>query len=141
MAKLKESVIIVLIGKIGQVVGSKWKGISVLKVLPILFLLLIPFLEYGCKKENENEKALIEMVNPPRAKSGAENYASLIQKNTFLILKVVSDTTFFPYAGIEETQVNHTTSDMAHILGKMVYSRLLVVEMYSDHTQACAPMI
>jgi len=29
MAKLKESVIGVLIGKIGQVVGAKWKGISV----------------------------------------------------------------------------------------------------------------
>ncbi len=34
MAKLKESVIGVLIGKIGQVVGSTWKGISVLRVLP-----------------------------------------------------------------------------------------------------------
>jgi len=32
MAKLKESVIGVLIGKIGQVVGAKWKGISVLRV-------------------------------------------------------------------------------------------------------------
>lgn len=76
----------------------------------ILFLLLISFLEYRCKKENENEKAFIEIVNPPRAKSGAENYASLIRKNTFLILKVVSDTTFFPYAGIEETQVNYINS-------------------------------
>jgi hypothetical protein len=34
MAKLKESVVGVLIGKIGQVVGAKWKGISVLRVLP-----------------------------------------------------------------------------------------------------------
>ncbi len=34
MAKLKESVIGVLIGQIGQVVGSTWKGISVLRVLP-----------------------------------------------------------------------------------------------------------
>ncbi len=34
MAKLKESVIGVLIGKIGQVVGTTWKGISVLRVLP-----------------------------------------------------------------------------------------------------------
>ena len=34
MAKLKESVIGVLSGKIGQVVGATWKGISVLKVLP-----------------------------------------------------------------------------------------------------------
>jgi len=34
MAILKESVIGVLSGKIGQVVGSTWKGISVLKVLP-----------------------------------------------------------------------------------------------------------
>jgi hypothetical protein len=32
MAKLKESAIGVLIGKIGQVVGSKWKGIAVLKI-------------------------------------------------------------------------------------------------------------
>jgi len=34
MAKLKESVVGVLVGKIGQVVGSTWKGISVLRVLP-----------------------------------------------------------------------------------------------------------
>jgi hypothetical protein len=34
MAKLKESVIGVLSGKIGQVVGASWKGIAVLKVLP-----------------------------------------------------------------------------------------------------------
>jgi hypothetical protein len=34
MAKLKESVIGVLVGQIGQVVGSTWKGISVLRVLP-----------------------------------------------------------------------------------------------------------
>ena len=34
MAKLKESPIGVLIGKIGQVVGAKWKGISVLRILP-----------------------------------------------------------------------------------------------------------
>ena len=34
MAILKESVIGVLSGKIGQVVGATWKGISVLKVLP-----------------------------------------------------------------------------------------------------------
>jgi hypothetical protein len=32
MAKLVESAIGVLIGKIGQVVGSKWKGIAVLKI-------------------------------------------------------------------------------------------------------------
>jgi hypothetical protein len=34
MAKLKESVIGVLSGKIGQVVGATWKGISILRVLP-----------------------------------------------------------------------------------------------------------
>jgi hypothetical protein len=34
MAKLKESVVGVLIGKIGQVVGAKWKGIAVLRVAP-----------------------------------------------------------------------------------------------------------
>jgi hypothetical protein len=34
MAILKESVIGVLSGKIGQVVGSTWKGISILRVLP-----------------------------------------------------------------------------------------------------------
>jgi hypothetical protein len=34
MAKLTESVIGVLSGKIGQVVGATWKGISILKVLP-----------------------------------------------------------------------------------------------------------
>jgi hypothetical protein len=33
MAKLTESVIGVLSGKIGQVVGATWKGISILKVL------------------------------------------------------------------------------------------------------------
>jgi hypothetical protein len=33
MAKIKESVIGVLSGKIGQVVGATWKGISILKVL------------------------------------------------------------------------------------------------------------
>src|ERR1035437_9032193 len=32
MAKLKESPIGVLIGKLGQVVGSKWKGIAVLRI-------------------------------------------------------------------------------------------------------------
>jgi hypothetical protein len=34
MAKLKESVVGVLIGQIGQVVGAKWKGIAVLKIKP-----------------------------------------------------------------------------------------------------------
>ena len=34
MAILKQSVIGVLSGKIGQVVGATWKGISILKVLP-----------------------------------------------------------------------------------------------------------
>ena len=34
MAKLKESVVGVLISGIGQVVGSKWKGIAVLKIKP-----------------------------------------------------------------------------------------------------------
>ena len=34
MAKITESVIGVLSGKIGQVVGATWKGIAVLKVLP-----------------------------------------------------------------------------------------------------------
>ena len=77
----------------------------------ILFLLLISFLEYRCKKENENEKTVIEVVNPPRAKSGAENYVSLIRKNTLLISKVVLDTTFTPYTGIEETQVNYINSN------------------------------
>lgn len=32
MAKLKESPVGVLIGKLGQVVGSKWKGIAVLRI-------------------------------------------------------------------------------------------------------------
>jgi hypothetical protein len=34
MAKLKESVVGKLVGKIGQVVGSTWKGIGVLRLLP-----------------------------------------------------------------------------------------------------------
>lgn len=76
----------------------------------ILSFLIISSLGYGCKKENKNEKTPIDVVIPPDTRSGAEKYVPLIQNNTLLISKVVSDTTYFPYSGIEETRVNYINS-------------------------------